>query len=249
MASYERVLMIAGVPCQSFSSTGNRSFNGELLDTTIRVAVEAQVNFLLVECVPDLVRKDELFDQETAEWRALDAGPEGPVLEGWHRECSKAIKKAATGGLKLMTTRVLKDWEHDGATTRERVFLFFERPVSGRLCAPLCVARCMNGGECRDIVGALSPVELVNDKTVVEGSFIPSRYQHRRRGKTGRVVATLITVGSRCRGMHAEMERRVEGWQPDENQRRDGRRQLLMCGQRRHREVGCANQSSLDAGQ
>ena len=183
MASYERVIMIAGVPCQSFSSAGNRSFNGELLDTTIRVAVEAQVNFLLVECVPDLVRKDELFDQETAEWRALDAGPEGPVREGWHRECSKAIKKAATGGLKLIATRVLKDWEHDGATTRERVFLFFERPVSGRLCAPLCVARCMKGGECRDIAGALSPVELVSDKTVVEGSFIRSGVETNTEGE------------------------------------------------------------------
>ena len=57
MMGCERVIMTAGVPCQSFSSAGNRSFNGELLEATIRVAVEAQVNVLLVECVPDLVRK------------------------------------------------------------------------------------------------------------------------------------------------------------------------------------------------
>ena len=111
------------------------------------MAVEAQVNVLLVECVPDLVRKDELFDHETAEWRALEVELEGQALEGWHRECSKAIRKAATGGFKLTATHFLKDWEHGGATTRERVFLFVDRPVSGQSCVPLlCIARCMKGG-------------------------------------------------------------------------------------------------------
>ena len=130
------------------------------------------------------------------------------------------------------------------------MFLFFDRPVSGQSCVPLCIARCMKGGGCRDIAGALSPVQLVNDGPIVEGSFIPSGVESNIEGEARPagwllfslpLVAGAVVCTQKWRG---ELK---EGDWLKKNQRRESRRHFPMCGQRRRSEVGCANQSGLDA--